>query len=229
LPAAGIGNRFDSDNSKQYSKINNKTILEFSLELFLQMNECLNICVAVSKNDDNWKELSISNNKRVNFVAGGSSRLESVKLALEFIKSLEDQSETILIHDAVRPCITLADIKRVTEEMSKDIYDGVVSAIQVVDTLKYSKDSDRLIEKTVSRDNLWRALTPQVFNKEILVRAFKDINNFDGPYTDESSLVETISDKIKIIETNGDNIKITYFEDMKTAKSILLSQGRISA
>jgi len=225
IPAAGSGSRYLSEKPKQYSLIKNKTVLEFSIEPFLDFSECLGICLSVSLEDDFWKSLTFINNPKIHFTEGGGTRLLSVKAGVEFWKKSSASYLNILVHDSSRPCLRSSDVRGMLEDFSKGHFDASVLGSPISDTLK-KVSQNGLIEETADRSLFWRAFTPQLFTKEILERGFDSLEEGIN-FTDEAGMIEKISAKIRSYNGSSDNIKITYPEDMNLAKSILLSQGRL--
>ncbi len=223
LPSAGLGSRFNSDVPKQYCSIKDRMIIEYSLGLLAEVDECEAVCIPVSKNDLYHKE--IQDHPKFHFIEGGTSRAESVKKGFDFLDSENLTYDNILIHDPVRPCITKTELKRILEEFFDSEFQALISAVPVSDTLKLSKNN--LIKSTISRENVWRALTPQLFTKEALKNAYnknlEDLSNL----TDEASLFDNLDDEVMILKGSSENIKITYQEDLKLAENILINQNRI--
>ena len=110
IPAAGIGKRMGSDIPKQYISVCGKTIIEHTIENFIDRNDIESICVVISKSDHYWPTLPISRNAKIITVIGGTERCESVYNGLCGLKDRVDNSDWVLVHDAVRPCITKSRI-----------------------------------------------------------------------------------------------------------------------
>ena len=227
LPSAGLGERFNSDKPKQYSLIGVKTVMEFSLEPLLDFSECLGICIPVSENDTYWKSLDIANNPKISFIEGGETRLSSVQLAVNYWKSSSFDYMNILIHDSVRPCVRSSDIRAMLESFSISGDHGAILSSPVTDTLKEVYEIDGYIKRTIDRNNLWKVFTPQIFEKRVLEEAFNNLKE-EQNFTDESGMVEESFGKIRTYNGAPDNIKITFSEDMNLAKSILITQGRLT-
>ena len=226
LPSAGVGKRFESEEPKQYSLIDDRTIMEFSIEPLLDFSECLGICVPVSPMDTQWQSLKLAGNPKIKFIEGGDTRLLSVKKAVDYWKNSSIHYQNILIHDSVRPCVRSSDIRAMLENFSFGNDHGVVLGSPVADTLKEVNDDNLYIKRTVDRKNLWKIYTPQVFKKEVLEAAFEQLK-VGKQYTDESGMVEEFFGQIKTYIGAADNIKITHPEDINLVKSILTAQGRV--
>ena len=223
LPSAGSGSRFNSEVPKQYCTIGDKKVIEFSIDLLVELEECQAICIPISENDQYHKQ--IQDNAKLHFIKGGSSRAESVKRGYDFLQSSDLNYDNILIHDSVRPCLTETELKRMLEDFSEKKLRALILALPVSDTLKQSDDN--LIQSTISRENVWRALTPQLFTNESLKIAYnsneKDLSNI----SDEASLFDNLDEEVMVMQGSSENIKITFQEDLKLAKTILLNHKRI--
>jgi 2-C-methyl-D-erythritol 4-phosphate cytidylyltransferase len=226
LPSAGVGKRFKSDKPKQYSLIDNKTIMELSLEPLLDFSECLGICIPVAPEDNYWKSIKALENPKINFIEGGQTRTISVQRAVNYWKRSSIDYQNILIHDSARPCVRSSDIRVMLENFFNDDYDGAVLGSLVSDTLKEINPENLDVIRTVDRKDLWKIFTPQVFEKEIIETVFGKLEE-GRAFTDESGMLEESLGKIKAHLGAADNIKITHPEDLNLVKSILIAQGRI--
>ena len=225
LPSAGSGTRFNSDVPKQYFSIGEKKIIEFSIDLFLEFDECQAICIPVSQADRYYKKIPA--NPKLHFISGGSSRAESVKKGFDFADSSKFNFDNILVHDPVRPCLKETELRKILEDFSEKKLQASILAIPVSDTLKLSKKN--LIKSTISRENIWRALTPQLFSKQTLKYAYNsNLDNLSN-LTDEASLFDNLDVEVMIVRGSSENIKITFVEDLKLAENILLNQKRIKS
>ena len=223
LPSAGSGSRFNSDIPKQYCPIGDQMIIEFSLELLAKVDECQAICIPVSKNDVYHKE--IADHPKFHFIEGGASRAESVKKGVDFLDSENLTYNNILIHDPVRPCLTKAELKRMLTEFCDSAFQALILAVPVSDTLKLSENNH--IQSTISRENVWRALTPQFFKFDIIKEAVDLAKNEGRIFTDEAQAVEHLGGEVDIVLGHTDNIKITFEEDLQLARYFLSSRGEL--
>ena len=198
-------------------------IIEFSLELLAEVDECQAVCIPVSDKDQYHKE--IHDHPKFHFIEGGATRAESVKKGFDFLESENLNYDNILIHDPVRPCVTKTELISLLEEFFEIECQAMILAIPVSDTLKLSKNN--YIKSTISRKNVWRALTPQLFTKEALKNAY-NLNSEDlSNSTDEASLFDDLDEGVMIMQGSSENIKITFQEDLRLAKNILINQKRI--
>ena len=223
LPSAGSGSRFNSEVPKQYCTIGGKKVIEFSIDLFVELEECQAICIPISENDQYHKQ--IQDNAKLHFIKGGPSRAESVKRGYDFLDSSDLNYDNILIHDSVRPCLTETELKRMLEDFSEKKLRALILALPVSDTLKQSDGN--LIRSTISRENVWRALTPQLFTKESLKVAYNSSERELSNISDEASLFDNLDEEVMIMKGSSENIKITFQEDLRLAKTILLNHKRI--
>tara|TARA_Y100001970_G_scaffold289496_1_gene420081 strand:- start:133 stop:834 length:702 start_codon:yes stop_codon:yes gene_type:complete len=223
LPSAGSASRFKSEVPKQYCTIGGKKVIKFSIDLFIELEECQAICIPISENDQYHKQ--IEDHSKLHFVEGGSTRAESVKRGYDFLDSDNFNYDNILIHDSARPCLTKTELRRMLEDFSVNKFQALILALPVSDTLKQCDEN--LIKSTICRENIWRALTPQLFTKKSLKIAYnsnkKDLSNI----TDEASLFDNLDEEVMIMKGSSENIKITFQEDLRLAETILLNQKRI--
>jgi len=217
IPAAGIGQRVGATIPKQYLPLLNKTIIEHSLQPFLDHPEVVRVIVSLAENDQWFSELPVAQHPKIETVTGGAERVDSVLAALNKIHA----EDYVLVHDAARPCINCADINKLIYAV-KSNQQGAILASKVRDTMKRS-DAHNNIDHTVDRECLWHALTPQMFINEQLINA---INVCEHPekITDEASALEMSGLPVTIVEGRSDNLKITREEDLKLA-AFYLSQG----
>ncbi|MEH6454491.1 MAG: 2-C-methyl-D-erythritol 4-phosphate cytidylyltransferase [Psychromonas sp.] len=214
IAAAGIGKRVGADIPKQYLPLLGKTIIEHSLQPFLEHPSINQVVVSIAKNDIWFKELPIAIHPKVRIVFGGKERVDSVLSAL---KTIPDD-HYVLVHDAARPCIKASDINKLIAKVLASKQGGILAS-RVIDTMKRSYP-DNKIKKTVSRENLWHALTPQMFENKKLISAIESAECTQD-ITDEASAMEMAGIAVNLIEGRRDNLKVTRVEDLKLAELYL--------
>ena len=219
VPAAGAGQRMKADRPKQYLTLAGKAVIEHTLERLLQAEVFVTIAVAISKEDGYWPELEISKEAGIITAPGGKERADSVLSALNTIAAADD--DWVLVHDAARPCITVNDIHFLINTLQDDEVGGIL-ALPSHDTLKKVKKATS-IAKTVDRNRIWRALTPQMFRYRLLREALL-ASQGNPAVTDEASALELQGLQPKIVEGRPDNIKITRPEDLALAEFYLAQQ-----
>ena len=216
IAAAGTGKRVGGDLPKQYLKIADKPILIYALEKFDRCDAVDEIVLVVEKEkidmaDGFLKEWGIR--KAVQIVTGGAERQDSICRALDV---LPEKTEWVVIHDGVRPFVSLEKINEVIQ--AGQDFGAAILAIPEKNTIK--KAVDGWVEQTVSRKDIWEIQTPQVFNIEWLkasyARAFK--NQYYS--TDDAALVEQAGHRVRLVQGEETNIKITSPADLIVAKAL---------
>lgn len=211
IVAGGSGTRMGTDLPKQFMLLADKPVMMHTLEKFHQVN-CELVVVLNVDYHDQWKSLCQQYSFDIphTLIKGGRNRFESVKNGLKSISS----KSLIAIHDAVRPLISTDTIDAAFTCAEKN-----GNAVVVVP----SKDSLRKVENdtsfSVPRSDYFIVQTPQIFEKEILDKAYKE--EYRNEFTDDASVVEKLGVKINLVEGKQSNIKITYKEDLLIAEALL--------
>ena len=219
VPAAGVGARMKADRPKQYLLLQDKTILEHTLEKLLEFSEIKEIVLSVSKSDAYFSDLPIKNNSKITICEGGKERFHSVLNGLEsLLEKGVGRDAWVMVHDVARPCIRLQDLKKLFENASEQ---GVILGQPVRDTMKRSNDNG-LIIKTVDRTHLWHALTPQLAPLGILFDAISKAIEDGVNITDEASALEYVGLTPKVLAGHPSNIKVTQPEDLEMANAFLM-------
>lgn len=223
IPAAGSGNRFSKTRLKQYQTIQDKTVLEHTIARLTHL-PLSGYVMAIAEHDHIAKHLSFRQQEKALFCRGGNERVDSVLNALVFLSSFADPDDLVFVHDAARPCVN-------THSLFELVYTAInencsaILATPVRDTLKcVAMDSFNNIEKTISRDCLWQAQTPQISRLGLLKHAIETALRDHVNITDEASALEHIGETVKVVLGRSDNIKITYAEDLDLARLILATQ-----
>jgi 2-C-methyl-D-erythritol 4-phosphate cytidylyltransferase len=221
IPAAGIGSRMQADCPKQYLELLGKTVIEQTLAHFSHHPRIHGIVVAVAEHDATWPTLNVDTDKPLYTVIGGAERCDSVLNALNFLKDKSSDTDWVLVHDAARPCLRRDDLDKLMITMAQHPQGGIL-AVPVRDTLK-RVDVACIIEDTVDREQLWHALTPQMFHVGMLREALEKAIADDVLVTDEASAMEYAGYFPLVVEGHADNIKITRPEDLALARFHLAS------
>jgi 2-C-methyl-D-erythritol 4-phosphate cytidylyltransferase len=220
IPAAGGGTRFGADPPKQYALLHGKPVLLHALER-LAASLPLRMTYVVLAHDDHWFERTIGARERVTVLrCGGATRAETVRNALRELAAIPD-TDWIVVHDAVRPCVDAASLLRLQVELADDAIGGLL-AVPVACSLKRS-GADMRVVGTAPRDGLWRAQTPQMFRHGVLREAFAapGIERM----TDEAQIVEALGRQPKLVVGHANNLKITYPDDLLLAAAILTNEA----
>lgn len=231
VPAAGIGQRMGASTAKQYLRIGDITIIEGALSNFLRHPKIAAVVVALHANDQEWNNLAITRNEKIHTVVGGQSRAESVHNALQYLENTPaEDHDFVLVHDAARPCLRYSDLDLLIEQLENDEVGGILAA-PVSDTLKIVEQqgessqvanqvANQFVSKTLDRENVWRAFTPQMFRLNTLRKALAYCSKKNIQVTDEASAVEALGLSVNIVKGQSDNIKVTHTEDVALAESI---------
>jgi len=217
--AAGRGLRFKSKVSKPLVKINSRPAIIYSLQALGRHPGISDIIVVVNSKNSSDIAAVIKRyriNKVSRIVTGGRRRQDSVQAGLD---AVNDSTALVLIHDAARPFINTRMISALIKEAAR--FGAAIPAIPVRSTVK--RVSPRMfVEETVSRKSLWEVQTPQVFRKELLLKAYRRFMRLD--VTDDAMLAERLGARIRVVEGSYNNIKITTLGDLVLAEAISKSK-----
>lgn len=224
IPAAGVGKRFGADVAKQYLQLAGRSIQQHTLDRLIAMPEISQIVVAISAEDSLAKTLPYARPERLRFVPGGAERMDSVLAGLQALRDGgAADSDWVLVHDVARPLLRPADVRHLLATLKDDAVGGIL-ANPVRDTMKRGEAGT--IAATVARDNLWHALTPQMFRLGALVQALQSALADGAVVTDEASAMERLGHHPRLIAGARDNIKITFPDDLALAEALLAEQIR---
>jgi len=236
IPAAGLGTRMapvhagsqdkqKKSPSKQFTELGGTPILIHTLRKFAAAEAVGEIWIALRKNEMAEFRARLESEgkdvlkKKVEFVAGGEHRQQSVESALNAVTAAPD--DIILVHDAVRPFVTEEIIGEVIAAAQK--YGAAIAGMPAVDTVKQVERTAEgaLIKATIPRASIVMAQTPQGFRYSVIKKAFDQAaaDGFLG--TDEASLVERSGHDVAVVMGSPRNIKITAPGDMELAEFYL--------
>ena len=215
LPAAGAGKRFGAKGNKIFQRIHDQPVFIRTLEAFTSRDDVCQIQMVVSAED--LEEIKTRFGGHLGFmgaklVVGGATRAESVKNALA---NVPPEADLICVHDAVRPCISPLWVDAVFREAEKS--GAAILAYPVHGTLK-KVSAAGVIDQTMPRSDLWEAQTPQVFRRDLLLRAYAgDISHV----TDDAQLVEALGHGVSVVMGDPRNIKITTPADLALVAAVI--------
>jgi 2-C-methyl-D-erythritol 4-phosphate cytidylyltransferase len=221
MPAAGIGSRMATELPKQYLTIAGKTIIEHSLNALLACPWLEQVWVGLRADDQTFAQLPIAGHAKLKCYQGGAERSDTVLAALEQLSAIANDDDWVLVHDAARPCVSQTELKALHDAMPSAPY-GAILALPVVDTVKRANQQQQIL-KTVPRDGLYRALTPQLFPYGLLKSALETADK--SKVTDEASAVEQLAQQPLLVIGQQTNLKITNPEDFALAELILSSRN----
>ena len=217
--AAGQGLRFGGEGPKQFRELRGSPLLLHSLRPFLAHPAVIEVVVVLPPADASrppeW--LASLLGERLRAVAGGSTRMDSVEAGF---RALTRAASIVLVHDGARPFPDLSVIDAIIAHAARGI--GAIAAVPLHDTLKEAVDGDARprIAKTVPRDRLWRARTPQGFPRAMLESALRAARADGFVGTDEASLVERTGSPIVLIPDAETNLKVTTRDDFRIAEAL---------
>lgn len=240
IPAAGASTRFGG-RDKLNEDLGGRPLLHRTVELFVNHDAPSFIIVAGPAEENGYAEFKLRHGDKLALLGvalcpgGQDHRWQTVQRALEHVPS---DCTHIAVHDAARPCASRQLIDRVVEAARK--HDAVIPAIDVADTIKrvsaaakVEQDIDpldallgvapstskvRTVEETIPRENVVAVQTPQVFEADLLRRAYAQDNLSS---TDDAGLVERLGEKVVVVEGEATNIKVTRPGDVKLVMAIL--------
>ncbi len=215
VPAGGGGARYGTSVPKQYSVIAGRTIIEHCLRALQSCAAIEHIFVNVQHDDELAYELAAAVPGVTFLRCAGATRAETVQSALAAIAKQVKRDAWVLVHDAARPCLARGDIERLIQAVREHPVGGLL-AVRITDTLKRANVLGEVAE-TVPRDDVFRALTPQMFRYETLVHAL----NASPNVTDEAEAIEALGMSPLLVTGSSRNIKVTYAEDAVVAEFYL--------
>jgi len=215
IVAAGSGLRFGE--RKQFKKLGTKPLYLYSLQKFIDCNSIDEIVLVVPTDLRNTISTEVSKlNPRIMAVGGGKLRQDSV---LAGIEGLSVNCDIICVHDAARPFVSIDLIQRTISACENN--DGAVVAIPSIDTVKEIDTNNNRIKRTIPRETIWLAQTPQTFHRSQLKKALLYAKENKTQVTDESTLLESLNCSMVVVEGSDDNFKITTPNDWNLAEIIL--------
>lgn len=219
LVGAGLGLRMGGSVKKPFLHIHGKPIFIHTIERFSQIDIINEIIIVVGATDmkslsEQWQN-TLDACKVKKIVAGGKRRQDSVYNGL--YQTCTD-AEIVLIHDIVRPLVRKEHIEAVINKVKDS--NAAILAVPMKATVKEA-GSDLRIQRTVPRNNLWMAQTPQGFKRELILKAFNQFKDADREFTDDAQMLEMAGEPVYIVPGTDENIKITTPEDIRIAEALL--------
>jgi 2-C-methyl-D-erythritol 4-phosphate cytidylyltransferase/2-C-methyl-D-erythritol 2,4-cyclodiphosphate synthase len=220
LAAAGRGHRLDADRPKQFIELEGRSLLERSLDALAASDRIDDIIVALpGESLEAPPRYLLHAAKPVRLVAGGARRQDSVANAFA---ALDPRTTLVIVHDAARPFVSASVIDRTIEAAAAS--GAAIAAVPVTDTVKQSSMPDesgaRAIERTLPRDRIFLAQTPQAFRRDLLARALDEATG-DVEATDEAMLAERAGIAVQLVYGDVANVKVTTAEDFEAARARL--------
>jgi 2-C-methyl-D-erythritol 4-phosphate cytidylyltransferase len=208
---------------KQYLKIRGHSILELTLKRLDKLDLLAGIVLVLNEEDTWFNKLAIVPDDRLVTATGGAERALSVANGLQALEGRAKAQDWVLVHDVVRPCVSLEDIHALVAALSADEVGGLL-VLPVRETLK-KVTANGEVECTVPREDYRLAGTPQMFRYGLLRQALAKALQEKQVITDEAHAMELAGHPVKLVQGSADNIKITHPEDLVLAEFILNRQG----
>lgn len=221
IPAAGRGSRMGLDRPKQYLSLLGKSILQHTLERIC-LPAISGVVVCTAQEDTFWQTLTLQLPIPLWQVTGGAERFQTVLQGLKKLTDIAQPTDWVLVHDAARPCVRQADIEQLMTQLALHPVGGLL-AVPVRDTLKKA-NAQGLVLETINRQNMWHALTPQMFRLNLLLSALEHVVAHGDIVTDEAQAIERLGYQPILVEGHADNIKITHPQDLQWAELFLQQQ-----
>jgi 2-C-methyl-D-erythritol 4-phosphate cytidylyltransferase len=219
IPAAGGSSRFGGAEPKQYALLAGAPVLRHAIRALNDSIALDAVFVVLARDDRIYAQRVGEMTGVVPLYCGGPTRAESVANGLTAIGEHAAAEDWILVHDAARPCVDVATLHRLLNELEDEPVGGLL-AVPLADTLKRAEAGAGLrVASTEDRAGMWCAQTPQMFRYAILQHAFKQA--YGKPITDEAQAVEALGVKPRLVLGSPANIKVTYPEDLELAEAIL--------
>ncbi|MBA2778401.1 2-C-methyl-D-erythritol 4-phosphate cytidylyltransferase [Billgrantia kenyensis] len=221
VPAAGRGRRMGAERPKQYLTLAGHPVLVQTLARLHQAFPEARLCLCLDPDDAYFDPAWVPFGEWRRS-PGGAERVDSVRQALAALADEAHVDDLVLVHDVARPCVTVADLRRLLANLREDAAGGLL-ATPAADTMKRD-DGHGSVARTESRRGLWHAQTPQGFRYGLLCRALDAARARGLEVTDEASAVEALGLSPRLVPGRRDNIKITHPEDLALAAHILAAQ-----
>jgi 2-C-methyl-D-erythritol 4-phosphate cytidylyltransferase len=207
----------DSTVPKQYLPLGGRTVLEYTLDVLFSCERLSGIVLVLAAGDSHWQALQDRYAQhRLMCITGGRERCHSVLNALNRLVAEAQAGDWVLVHDAARPCVRVADVTALMDALDEDS-DGGLLGVPVADTMKRTGPDGR-IDATVERNTLWHAQTPQMFRLGALRAALEAALAQGVVVTDEAAAMERAGYRPRMVCGHSDNIKITVPEDLALAE-----------
>lgn len=213
IVAGGKGLRMGSELPKQFLPIGGKPVLMHTLEAFYRFDSAIDLILVLPEEQQGyWKQLCEKHRFTIRHLIanGGETRFHSVRNGLALVSG----GGLVGVHDGVRPFVSQEVIRRCYDRAATE--KAVIPVVDVVDTVRQVTESG---SRTVNRDDYKLVQTPQVFDADLLRRAYAQ--DFKPFFTDDASVVEAMGVSVYLVEGNRENIKITTPFDLKIATALL--------
>ena len=231
VAAAGSGLRFGPDKPKQYAELAGRPMLAHAIERLAADERVRAVMVVLPPADSTFTGLGLRFEVEVLIAEGGDDRCGSVAngLAELVAEAGATPDDWVLVHDAARPCLHPEDLAALIDAGLAQAT-GALLAVPIRDTLKRARPDDgrgaAVVDETVSRDRMWRALTPQMFRISDLASALAEGSGRGAAVTDDAEAMEAWAacrgrPPPRLVEAHFENLKVTVPRDLEVAGRLL--------
>lgn len=218
IVAAGKSSRMGANVDKAFLSLGTKPVLAYSLMAFEACEDIDTIVLVVRKERVDAARGLVSMygcSKVIAVLAGGATRQASVGVGMD---ALGEATRLVAVHDGARPCVTKELISETLKTAKR--YGSGVAATRMTDTVKHV-ERGLTVERTLDRNKLWAAQTPQSFKFELLRRAYEEVAKRKEIVTDDSAALEMIGESVRLVASTVGNMKITCAEELPVAAALL--------
>ena len=224
IPAAGGSSRFGGTEPKLYALLAGAPVIRHTIRALNESIALEGVFVVLARDDKLYAERIGELPGVVPLYCGGRTRAESVANGLGALGDQAAAEDWILVHDAARPCVDIATLHRLLNELEDEPVGGLL-AVPLADTLKRAETGAGLrVAATEDRTAMWCAQTPQMFRYAILQHALRQA--YGKNMTDEAQAIEALGVKPRLVLGSSANIKVTYPDDLELAEAILARRKR---
>jgi 2-C-methyl-D-erythritol 4-phosphate cytidylyltransferase len=226
IVAAGSGERLGAGRPKALVEVGGRPLVQWSIDALAQVSAIAQVVVALPAGA--YPAPVLQPRPGVLFVVGGSSRSQSVRMALAAAETGGGPDDLVLVHDAARPLVTPELAEAVIAALQcDDAAHAAIAAMPVTDTVK-RVDTAGAVHETLDRSSLWAVQTPQVFRRDALERAL-DIGAEElARATDDAWLIERDGGRVIVVAASDENLKVTTPLDLQVAELLLAKRGAIA-
>ena len=225
IAAAGRATRFGGPVPKPYLRVAGRTLLEHCIRTLTAVKGVAGGAAVLASGDRWFERIPFAVRRRVVAVAGGPSRALSVLHGLQALITARPD-DWVLVHDAARPCLRRQDVEALVRACRRDPVGGLL-AVPVADSLKQADEAGRAA-RTLPRERIWRAQTPQMFRFGLLLDALARARDEGFDPGDEAAAVERIGLAPRLVEGSPLNVKVTRPGDLAFAEAAMRAHRRRS-
>lgn len=229
VPAAGCGARTGLNQNKILAPLCGQPLLGWTLRALLAAAPRLStlgvaineILIAARREEfELLQPIIASVSPQISLVEGGATRQQSVGNAARAA-----DADFLLVHDAARPLLSSDLVFRVVQAALET--GGAIAALPASDTIKVARvqNGAPVVGSTLARETVWLAQTPQIFRRELYLRALENAGRENFAGTDCASLLERIGADVALVEGESENLKVTFAADIARAEAILRGRG----